>query len=422
MNARKTVSLLVLISLVMALVPITANASPSHVSYNERVHYSSCITHVVQPGENLFRISLRYNVTIAAIMQANGLYNANYVYVGQVLCIPTGQAAPPPQPAPAPAGNRYQVQPGDTLLAIAVRFGTTVYALCQANGLTNANYIYVGQWLTIPGSTPPAPAPQPTTAGKWKGEYYKNPHLAGSPTLVRYDTHLNFDWGSGSPSSAIPVDNFSARWTRTVYFKAGSYRFTLTVDDGARLWVDDRLLVDKWGQAASATHTADVELAAGYHSVRMEHQEFTGVAVAMLGWIQLASGGAASGPQPSGAWTGEYFSNIDLGGSPDMRRLDPAIDFGWGTGSPLSGVKDFFSIRWTRNVQFEAGTYRFSAWVDDGVRIYVDGVLVLNQWHDADGVVCFDDAVVSAGVHEVKVEYYEHAYEAMISVWWEKIK
>jgi LysM repeat protein len=413
MNARKIVLLLVLISLVMALAPITANASPAR---------SSCITHVVQPGENLFRISLRYNVTIAAIMQANGLYNSNYVYVGQVLCIPTSQPAPPPAPVPAPAGNRYQVQPGDTLAAIAIRFGTTVYALCQANGLTNPNYIYVGQWLTIPGSAAPAPAPQPTTAGKWKGEYYKNPHLAGSAALVRYDANLNFDWGSGSPSSAIPADNFSARWTRTIYFKAGSYRFTLTVDDGARLWVDDGLLVDKWGQAANATYTADVDLAAGYHSVRMEYQELAGVAVAMLGWIQLASGGTTGGAQPSGAWTGEYFSNIDLAGSPDMRRLDPAIDFGWGTGTPLQGTPNYFSIRWTRNVQFEASTYRFSAWVDDGVRIYVDDVLVLDQWRDANGVVFFDDAVVSAGVHEVKVEYYERGHEAMISVWWEKLK
>jgi LysM repeat protein len=382
----------------------------------------------VQPGDNLFRISLRFNVSMAAIMQANGLVNSNYVYVGQTLCIPTGPVAPPapppqPLPQPPPTGNRYCVQPGDTLTAIAARYNISIYTLMQANGILNPNYIYTGQCLVIPG-TIPAPAPAPSTSGKWKGEYYDNPHLAGSPKLVRYDANLTFDWGSGSPSSSIPGDNFSVRWTRTVYLKEGKYRFTATVDNGARVWVNDKPILDKWDQQAAATYAADVDLSTGYHSLRMEYQELTGNAVAMLSWIKVTDGSASGGLQPSGAWSGEYFNNMKVGGTPDVRRLDPAIDFDWGMGSPFPRDlnKDFFSARWTRNVNFEAGTYRFYAWVDDGVRIYVDGVLVVDQWRDANGVVFFNDATLTAGVHAVKVEYYEHAYNAMISVWFEKIK
>ena len=267
MNARRIINALLIVCLAASLSPAAASAAPN---------YASCIaTHVVQAGENLFRISLKYNVSMAAIMQANGLINPNYVYVGQVLCIPGGQVSPPPPPSPPP-GSRYCVQPGDTLGAIAARFGTTVYAIMQANGLNNPNYIYVGQWLIIPATCcPPPPAPPP--GGKWKGEYYANPHLAGPAALVRYDTAINFDWGDKSPAAQIPVDNFSVRWTRTVYLSAGDYRFTATVDDGVRLWVDDQLLIDQWEQHPASTYTKDVTLGAGYHAIRMEYRELTGL-------------------------------------------------------------------------------------------------------------------------------------------------
>jgi LysM repeat protein len=124
-------------------------------------------THVVQPGENLFRIALRYGTTWPVLAAANGLSNPNLIYVGQVLIIPgPGGVTPPPQPTspppgPQPSPTTYTVVAGDTLYAIALRFGTTVNALVQANGIVNPNLIHVGQVLNIPGGTQP-PAPQPT--------------------------------------------------------------------------------------------------------------------------------------------------------------------------------------------------------------------------------------------------------------------
>ncbi len=417
MNTRQSICTLLIVCMVSAALSGAAVAAPLRAPVS-----SGCTTYVVQPGDNLFRISLRYNVSMAAIMQANGISNPNYVYVGQALCIPTGGAVTPPSTPPV-SGGKYCVQPGDTLAAIAARFGTTIYAIMQANGLSNANYIYVGQWLVIPGYTP-SPSPPPSSSGKWKGEYFNNAHLAGSASLVRYDATVNFNWGAGSPSSKIPADNFSVRWSRTIYLSAGKHRFTITVDDGARLWVDDQLLIDQWGQHTASTYAADAQLGKGYHAVRMEYQELSGSAMAMLSWIEVADGGASGGLQPSGAWLGEYFDHIDIGGSPAVQHLDPAIDFGWGQSSPFPNQigKDFFSVRWTRNVYFDAGTYRFYAWVDDGVRLYVDNILVVDQWRDANGVVFFSDAPVTGGVHEVKVEYYERAYDALISIWWEKLK
>src|SRR5690606_28989182 len=98
--------------------------------------------YVVQPGDNLYRISLRYNVTIAAIVAANGIPNPNLIYVGQRLVIPAGGTTPPPPGTPVPTqppGQEtiYIVVPGDTLGRIAQRFQTTIQAIAVRNGITN---------------------------------------------------------------------------------------------------------------------------------------------------------------------------------------------------------------------------------------------------------------------------------------------
>lgn len=132
----------------MALGPAQALSAPAE---------SGSMVHVVQAGENLFRISLRYGTTVQAIMAANNLTSTT-IYVGQRLVIP-GSWTPPSGPSFV-----YVVRPGDTLTAIAWRFGTSVTAIARLNGLVNPSYIYVGQRLQIPGSEP---APKPPTCGVW---------------------------------------------------------------------------------------------------------------------------------------------------------------------------------------------------------------------------------------------------------------
>ena len=118
-------------------------------------------SYTVKAGDTLYAIALRYGVTVQAIVNANGLTNANLIRVGQVLTIPgTGTPTTPTTPT---TGTRYTVKAGDTLYAIALRYGVTVQTIINANGITNANLIRVGQVLTIPGtSTPTTPTP-PTT-------------------------------------------------------------------------------------------------------------------------------------------------------------------------------------------------------------------------------------------------------------------
>jgi len=120
------------------------------------------VYYTVQRGDTLYSIARRYGTTVTAIAQVNGILNPAYIRVGQVLLIPTGPAAPPPPLT----GGYYTVQRGDNLYRIALRFGTTCQAIAAANNLWNPNYIYVGQRLLIPGYAPPPPPPPPVPTVK----------------------------------------------------------------------------------------------------------------------------------------------------------------------------------------------------------------------------------------------------------------
>ncbi len=119
---------------------------------------ASGIVHVVQRGETMYSIARHYGTTVQAIAAANGIANPNLIYVGQRLIIPTGGGQPG-------GGTVYVVRYGDTLSSIAWRFGVSVQAIMNANGITNPNLIYVGQRLVIPASSYYPPPPQ--------GVYYR---------------------------------------------------------------------------------------------------------------------------------------------------------------------------------------------------------------------------------------------------------
>ncbi len=129
-------------------------------------HAQDQVIHVVQPGQNLFRIALQYGTTVEAIMAANGLNNARLIYAGQQLVIPRGGSGSPATSTPA-AGGAYTVQWGDTLSNIALRHGVTTWALAQANGISVYQTIYAGQRLVIPGGGAAPAQPTPATGNTY---------------------------------------------------------------------------------------------------------------------------------------------------------------------------------------------------------------------------------------------------------------
>jgi hypothetical protein len=246
----------------------------------------------------------------------------------------------------------------------------------------------------------------------WRGEYYANRDLSGSAALVRYDPAIDFDWQGGSPDPALPADDFSVRWTRTLGFTPGTYRFHTSSDDGVRIYVDGNRVVDAWGGAhAPNTRSGEITLSSGQHTVVVEYYERGGNASAHVWWNLL---GAFAG------WQGRYYDNAQLRGGPALVRDDAEVNFDWGEGPPADWLPaDNFSVVWTRQVNFKPGFYRLNVRSDDGVRVWLDSTLVMDYWRPMDYEWHYADGFYLEGNHTLKVEYYERGGGARIRFWWE---
>jgi hypothetical protein len=269
-------------------------------------------------------------------------------------------------------------------------------------------------WVQIVVGTSSQPT-QSSSGGSsgWKAEYFANTDLYGKPKVTRTDSKIDFDWKRNAPATGLPKDNFSVRWTQTIDFSTGIYRFNLSADDKATLRVGDRMVL-RVPASGNSQGTYDLALLQGRHKVTLEYREFTGNARVRLTWTKIS---------PSFTdWKGEYWTNAELKGNPAISRNDKAIDSRWQEKAPVLGMpRDKFSARWTRTVNFQDGLYRFSAKADDGIRVYIDGKRVLNEWHTAAGNTIYTFDKQLKGNHTIVVEYYEGSGNAVVKFWWEKI-
>jgi hypothetical protein len=120
------------------------------------------------------------------------------------------------------------------------------------------------------------------------GEYFANMDLSGPPALVRTDAQINFAWNSGAPAAGLPATNWSARWTGNLTApKSGEYTFCLYADDGCRLFIDDRNVIDHWSlDSGRDAHIGKIHLASGqtYH-LRLEYFQAGGNDSIQLSWL-----------------------------------------------------------------------------------------------------------------------------------------
>ncbi len=273
--------------------------------------------------------------------------------------------------------------------------------------------IVVGPAPTATATRTPTPSATPVITG-WRGEYFSNRSFTGSP-VVRDDANLDFSWGSGSPIAGLPADHFAVRWTRNLGFNQGAYRFRALADDGVRVWVDDQLVINDWNDGGAGEVSADLALTQSTHAVRVEYYEATGLAAFKLWWETV---GSPAYPD----WKGEYWSNRQFNGAPALVRNDSNLDFEWGLSAPAAGLPaDDFSVRWGRWVTFEPGIYRFAARADDGLRLYLDGRVIIDEWHESDGSRTYTSDQYLAGPHAVMVEFYDHSLGALMHLRWERL-
>lgn len=269
-----------------------------------------------------------------------------------------------------------------------------------------------------------------TSEALWFVKYWNNPDLAGAPAHTNSTGIINYNWGNGSPDSRINNDSWSGQWTSNIEFQAGTYRFTTVSDDGVRLYVGDKHIILDWNKHPVRTSIATVSLSGGNYPVALDYfedrgnaqlrlyWEYLGPPAANSGYVTILSSGTVATPA-TGNWTASYWNNRSLQGSPAITRNEAAIDYAWGAGSPISGIgADNWSARWTSNVPFAAGTYRFVATMDDGMRVWVDDTLLIDSWYDSPAHTIRADRAMSAGTHHIRVEYYDHGGGAVARFYW----
>jgi hypothetical protein len=143
--------------------------------------------------------------------------------------------------------------------------------------------VHWSNWLDGQGLTPT----ETSGLNVWKAEYYNNRSLAGQSTFSRVESRIDYDWGSDGPGGGVGNDNFSARWSGKFYFDEGKYSFKVRADDGVRLWIDNKLVINQWNNQPASDFQYDFNPGRGIHNVRLEYFENVGNAIAKFSWSKI---------------------------------------------------------------------------------------------------------------------------------------
>jgi hypothetical protein len=322
------------------------------------------------------------------------------------------------------------------------------------------------------GGGGPSPDAAPPTNGLL-GSYFGNMTLAGSPAFTRVDPIVDFDWGNAAPDPRVGVDGFSVRWAGQLQApRTESTTITTGSDDGVRLWINGQLVVDNWTDHSWAWNSTTMSLVAGQrYDIRMEYYDHTGGALAKLYWNSASTSFAAipqsvlwtssppavdagadsagpdlppdvapdrapdlapdvapdagvdavSGPPPSSGLLGTYFPTVDLSGAAAFTRVDAIVDFDWGDGAPDPRLgADNFSVRWTGLLLApKSETFTITTGSDDGVRVWIGGQLLIDNWTDHGWTWDSANVMLTAGQrYDIRVEYYERTGGSVAKLYW----
>lgn len=212
--------------------------------------------------------------------------------------------------------------------------------------------------------------------------------------MMRTDPTVNLNLSATqAPAAGLPTSRYSIRWTGQVEAQfSEAYTFSTMSDDGVRLFINGQKLIDDWNDHAPRQDSATLSLVAGQkYAIEVDYYQNAGGAVAQLLWssphttkqlvptsqlFPATAVGAGSG------LTGSYYKDTSLG-SLAQTRTDAQVNFTWAANtSPAAGVPgQNWSARWTGTVQpFYTGTYTFYTTSDDGVRLFVNGQTLVDNW------------------------------------------
>jgi alpha-L-fucosidase len=272
------------------------------------------------------------------------------------------------------------------------------------------------------------------------GQYFNNSNFT-QLVETRVDRNVNFSNLLQSLPSGVAPTTFAVRWSGLIETSAtDTYTFYTRSDDGIRLWVNGRQIINNFTDHRLTENSGQIKLAANHrYSIRLDYYNKSGAAAAQLLWSR--GGAPAKTPvanyylYPDGkgdGLLGSYFDYSERPGvqdlywgqgmeMPDARRIDSTINLNPGTSAPIEGVgDDQFSVRWSGQVQPEFNeTYTFYTRSDDGVRLFVDDKLIIDDYTDHS--VVEDRAAISlrAGKrYDIRMEYYENTGTAAARLLW----
>jgi hypothetical protein len=266
----------------------------------------------------------------------------------------------------------------------------------------------VAQVPTLTASPTGGPA-GPTGTATWTPRPSSTPYL--TPTFVN--------------TAEAPVVN-----TRATGGVSGNYQNQIIIDSGSGAPVVvptvTRAIPRSTQTSVAATATQAITQTKVAATATQIATEIAGTATQAAATATSAAETAT--PLP-GIWRGDYYNNKDLQDPIVLVRNDPVqtlnnlyLLFNWGPDSPGPNVNsDNFSVRWRLNADFNNTDYLFYAFSDDGVRLFVDGGTVIDNWSDATNRVLYGTRNLSGGQHRIQTEYYESQGDARIAVGWQQV-
>lgn len=206
----------------------------------------------------------------------------------------------------AKAGSGFTTQPTATIYTANANFtdngaafeggkvvyqgtGTSVNVTNLTAGVTYYFRVFVRNGTTWSSGVEATATPTGTTGsslGCLQASYFNNTTVSGTPVATRFETAIDYNWGSNAPMTGVNKDNFSVRWNGSFTAPTtGSYKFTINVDDGVRLWVNNSLLRNNWNNTKLKTYTSTINLIAGVtYPIISEYKAKTGSAEIHLSW------------------------------------------------------------------------------------------------------------------------------------------
>lgn len=293
--------------------------------------------------------------------------------------------------------------------------------------------------LAIPGVQAQDQEVEACAAPSWQGTFFNTNNLTGSQMHILCRQLIDFPWGGGQPYRGVNADNFSMRWTTTQSFPtAGEYAFTATVFGGARLYINGQLIFDDMSDVQALRDISGVytiDTASKAYSMTLEYAAYAGDAYLRLNW-SLISGAdpaviqdhavTAANPIDSfkagggNVWYIEHFIGTSTVGTPVAFGIHSAngISYDYEEAAPKAGLpRDGWASRWTRVVDFPAGTYTFTFRTEDGGLVTIDGQPLDNITSIAGGIT--GTKTLTAGRHMIVVEHWDMGGTESIFLTWD---